>query len=329
MTASSLIALAIGDPNGIGPEIAVKACLALGVGDPRAVLVGDAHVVRHYAAGSTLRLVNPCNLPPRQPDVVDLIDAAGLAPDAFQPGACGAASGAATVAYVDAALKVGRAGAFSAVVACPHNETAINAAGIAFSGYPGLVARLSGLPESAVFLMLIGGGLRIVHVTLHERLAGALARIDAPLVEAAALAADATLRRLGVERPRIGIFGINPHAGEDGLFGDDDQRVTFPAAAALRARGLRIEGPRGADLLLSERGCDAYVAMYHDQGHIPIKLMAGRDSSALAIGTGLAFASVGHGSAPDIAGRGLADPAPLLSTLRLIVSTTPAGALAA
>ena len=104
------------------------------------------------------------------------------------------------------------------------------------------------------------------------------------------------------------------------LFGDDDERVTFPAAEMLRAKGFDVAPPAGSDLLLAEGKCDVYLAMFHDQGHIPIKLLAGRSRAALSIGAGSLFASVGHGSAPDIAGQGIADPAPLLSTLKLIAS---------
>jgi 4-hydroxythreonine-4-phosphate dehydrogenase len=123
---------------------------------------------------------------------------------------------------------------------------------------------------------------------------------------------------LGTERPKIGLFGINPHAGEGGLFGDDDERITIPAAATLRSVGLDIEGPLGADLMLGRRDIDAFVAMYHDQGHIPIKLLAGRNSAAMSIGAGLVFSSVGHGSAFDIAGRGVADPDALIRSIELV-----------
>jgi 4-hydroxythreonine-4-phosphate dehydrogenase len=113
------------------------------------------------------------------------------------------------------------------------------------------------------------------------------------------------------------MFGINPHAGEGGLFGDDDERVTKPAAERLRAAGVLIEGPAGADVLI-RGGLDACLAMYHDQGHIPIKLLAGHKASALSIGGGVLFSSVGHGSAFDIAGKGTADPDALIRTLRLV-----------
>ena len=227
-------------------------------------------------------------------------------------------AGRATVDYVAAAIRLVNEGHASAIVACPHSETNVNAAGIPFSGYPGLMARLTGTPEDHVFLMLVGGGMRIVHVTLHERIHTALARITPELVERAARTADAALRQLNIDNPRIGLLGINPHAGENGLFGDDDDRITVPAAKRLQAAGLNVEGPVGADLMLGGRDFDAFVAMYHDQGHIPVKLIAGRNSAAMSIGAGVLFASVGHGSAFDIAGKGVAEPDAVLRSLKLL-----------
>ena len=237
---------------------------------------------------------------------------------AFVPGRIEAAAGRATVAYVEAALAFVRANHARAIVGCPHNEAAVNAAGIAFSGYPGLIARLSGMPEDRVFLMLVGGRLRILHATLHERLQNALLRLTPDLVEAAGLACSSALTSLGIEQPRIGLCAINPHAGEGGLFGDDDERITAPAAERLRRGGIAVEGPTGADILLGRTDLDGFVAMYHDQGHIPIKLIAGRTASALTVGAGIMFSSVGHGSAFDIAGRGIADPAGILRAVHLV-----------
>ncbi len=318
------IALAIGDPNGIGPEIAVKAARDL-ADDPhmRVLLVGDEHVVRAYAERFARDMCiaahdDACD----EGRLLRLASVASLPREAFLPGQPSAQSGQATVAYVATALRLVDDGDAGAIVACPHSETAVNAAGIRFSGYPSLLARLKGVPENEVFLMLIGGGLRIVHVTLHERLADALTRITPDLVCNAANAAVNALRRLGIDRPKIGLFGINPHAGEGGLFGDDDDRVTVLAAKRLRAAGLDVEGPAGADLMLARRDVDAFVAMYHDQGHIPIKLIAGRNSAAMSIGAGLIFSSVGHGSAFDIAGRGVADPEPVIRAIELVSGRT-------
>jgi 4-hydroxy-L-threonine phosphate dehydrogenase PdxA len=315
-----VIALAIGDPNGIGPEIAVKAAARLArEGGPVAVLIGDEFVIRSYAASCAGDLaLQKFEAAGARAGVLQFSAVDALAREDFRPGTPLAAGGRATVDYVAAAMRFVAGGHAGAIVACPHSETNVNAAGIPFSGYPGLLARLMKVPEDEVFLMLVGGGLRIVHVTLHERLHAALDRITPGLVERATRTAEAALRRLHIGRPRIGLFGINPHAGEGGLFGDDDDRITVPAARRLRESGLDVEGPLGADLMLGKTGFDAFVAMYHDQGHIPVKLLAGRNSAALSIGAGLMFSSVGHGSAFDIAGRGVAEPEAVLRSVQLV-----------
>jgi 4-hydroxy-L-threonine phosphate dehydrogenase PdxA len=317
---SKTIALTIGDPHGIGPEIAVKAAAALvGNSDIRVVLVGDEHVIRHYgdlcAPAVPFRPFERTS-PSRDAILLHPVDALPAA--SFRPGHIDPAAGRATVAYVEAAIGLVREGAVDAIVGCPHHETAVNAAGIPFSGYPGLIARLTGTPEEKVFMMLVGGGLRILHATLHERIHHALARLTPDLIEEAGLACATTLKRLGVADPLIGVFGINPHAGENGLFGDDDDRITAPAVLRLRKAGVRAEGPVGADIILGRKDIDGFVAIYHDQGHIPVKLLAGRNASALSVGAGVLFSSVGHGSAFDIAGQNKADPAAVLRTLRLI-----------
>jgi 4-hydroxy-L-threonine phosphate dehydrogenase PdxA len=321
---ASTVALTIGDPNGIGPEIAVKAAVQMArEGGSAIVLVGDEYVVRscaeRYAGDFAIESFDG-SAPRARTLYVSGVDSLPRA--AFHPGVPVAQGGRATVDYLTAAIRLVREGQASAIVACPHSETNVNAAGIPFSGYPGLLARLTNTPEDHVFLMLVGGGLRIVHVTLHERIQTALARITPELVERAARTADAALRQLHVKQPRIGLFGINPHAGENGLFGDDDDKITVPAAKILQAAGLHVEGPVGADLMLGRRGFDAFVAMYHDQGHIPVKLMAGRNSAAMSIGAGVLFASVGHGSAFDIAGKGVAEPDAVLRSLKLLSGAT-------
>lgn len=304
------LALAVGDPNGIGPEIALKA-LAHGGFDRsvRPTLFGPGNVLERTADALGLSRALA------QADVVALAD---LPAAAVRPGLVCAEAGAAAVAAAIAALQACRAGEFDAVIACPHNETAIHRAGIAFSGYPSLVARVCGLPEDQVFLMLVGGGLRIVHATLHESVRSALDRLTPELIAAAARAGARASALLGVPRPIIGMFGINPHASEDGLFGQEDARLVVPAVERLLAEGYRVDGPWGADTLLARRSHDLYVAMLHDQGHIPIKLLAPNAASALSIGADALLSSVGHGSAMDIAGKGIASPAALLRTIAML-----------
>lgn len=313
----SRIAIAIGDPNGIGPEIAVKAAALAAGGSLQAVLVGDEHVIRHYAqrhaAGIALQPFDPA-----RPAALSYAAVDALAPQDFAPGTVSAAAGRATVAYAAEAVRLAMAGAVHAVVGCPHSETAINSAGIPFSGYPQLVAELTGTPPGKVFLMLVAAGLRIVHATLHESVRTALARIDADLVVEAGLAAAQAGRALVLGEVTLGVFGINPHAGEDGLFGDEDERIGKPAVWRLREMGIAADGPLGADLLLGQRRHDIYLAMFHDQGHIPIKLLSPLRASALTVGTPVLFSSVGHGSAFDIAGQGVADPVSVIETLALL-----------
>jgi 4-hydroxy-L-threonine phosphate dehydrogenase PdxA len=322
---SKVVALTIGDPNGIGPEIAVKAAALYGAGNdgPPPVLIGDEHVIRFYTERfASEHALARYDEPRSVPRTLRYLPVEALAERAFEPGRGSAEGGRATVAYVESALRFVAAGHAGSIVACPHSETNVNAAGIAFSGYPSLLARLKRVPEDEVFLMLVGAGLRIVHVTLHERLRDALDRITPELVERAIRTTIGALRNLEVHSPKIGVFGINPHAGEGGLFGDDDDKLVKPLIERLRAEGIDVEGPVGADLMLGRQGFDAFVAMYHDQGHIPVKLLAGRDSAAMSIGAGLIFSSVGHGSAFDIAGKGVADPGPVLRCIRLVAGAT-------
>lgn len=316
----SKIAIAIGDPNGIGPEIAVKAAALAAGGSLEVVLVGDEHVIRHYVQqhSSGLALQPFDATTPAAAGALSYVAVDALAPADFKPGTVSAAAGRATVFYAAAAVRLAMEGAVDAVVGCPHSETAINSAGIPFSGYPQLVAELTSTPPEKVFLMLVAAGLRIVHVTLHESVRTALARINVDLIVQAGLAAAQAGRALGLGEVKLGVFGINPHAGEDGLFGDDDERISKVAVGRLRELGIAADGPLGADLLLGQRRHDIYLAMFHDQGHIPIKLLSPLRASALTVGTPVLFSSVGHGSAFDIAGQGIADPVSLIETLALL-----------
>ena len=304
------IALAVGDPNGIGPEIALKAIDALkGEERLRITLFGPPEVLVRTAKSLGLESLLYG---------IDLHPAGELPASAAKPGQVNAKAGASAVASATAAIKACQAGEFDAVVAAPHHETAIQQAGISFSGYPSLLSRVCGQPEDSVFLMLVGGGLRIVHVTLHESVASALARITPELVVAATQAGIRACRLLGAPAKQVALFGINPHASEGGLFGAEDGALVAPAAERLRAQGLDITGPQGADMLLADRKHDLYVAMLHDQGHIPIKLLAPQAASAVSIGAQVLLASTGHGSAMDIAGSGKARPDALLRSLRLV-----------
>ena len=321
-TRKSRIAISIGDPNGIGPEIALKAAAQHGPdSNIRPILVGDAFVLAHYR--KLLKVERPLAAFESAGEAdIAVCDAPALAAADFDPGEIRAGAGKATIAYVTRCVELVRAGQVDAIVGCPQSETAIAAAGIEFSGYPPLIADLTGTPRDKTFMMLCGADLRIGHVTLHEPLHAAIERLTPEFVADAIRAVDLAMKQLGHAQPKIGVFGINPHAGEDGLFGDEDERITKPATAKVRAEGILADGPIGADVLLANRKHDAYVAMYHDQGHVPVKLISPRQASALAIGTPVVFSSVGHGCAYDIAGKGVAEPLSVTKTLELLATAS-------
>lgn len=305
------IGVAVGDPNGIGPEIAVKAALALYASSGvRSLLIGEDYIFEKIFA--LLKLDEAAGA------AFDIHTVGALARSDWQPGAVAAPAGAATAAYVRAAIELVRTGRIEAIGAAPHCETAVNAAGIPFSGYSGMVADLTETPRERAFLLLEAQGLRVVHATLHVGVVSAVGRISPALIQSATQALRETLPRLGIAEPRLCVLGINPHAGEGGLFGDEDERITKPAVQAMRALGWQVDGPLGADLALSERKHDGYIAMLHDQGHIAVKMLSPKGATALVAGVPLLFASVGHGSAFDIAGKGCADASALTDTLALL-----------
>jgi 4-hydroxythreonine-4-phosphate dehydrogenase/1,2-dihydroxy-3,5-cyclohexadiene-1,4-dicarboxylate dehydrogenase len=238
----------------------------------------------------------------------------------FRPGEINRAAGEAAIQAATQAIQAAQAGEVNAIVAAPHHEMAIAQAGISFSGYPSLVAKVCGQSEDSVFLLLIGGGLRIVHVTLHESVPSALARLSPQLVVEATRAGARALLRLGISAPRIALMGVNPHASEGGLFGKEDRAITEPAAAQLIEEGYNITGPAGGDVLLASRAHDLYVAIFHDQGHIPIKLISPQRASALSIGAKVILSSVGHGCAMDIAGKGIASSLAMIDTVAMLAN---------
>ncbi|HLH90145.1 MAG TPA: 4-hydroxythreonine-4-phosphate dehydrogenase PdxA [Xanthobacteraceae bacterium] len=318
------IAIATGDPAGIGPEISLKAAL-----DPavravcRPLVVGDADAIRKHASAAAiaapLHVISDISEARWRDGAIELLaapfgESAGLA---F--GVNDAAYGRATLASAARAIAAARAGEVDAVVAAPHNQTSIAAAGIAFDGYPSFVARETGMNHHDVFLMLCFGVRRIVHCTLHVGVAQALTLITRERVVRTIRAADAALRRIGIAAPRICVSGLNPHAGEGGLFGREEIDVIAPAIADAQADGIAVVGPFGADTMLQRNDVDAFVVMLHDQGHIAAKLLAFNQSAAFAIGSPILFSSVAHGSAFDIAGKGIASPAAMIEAITRLV----------
>lgn len=313
-----IIAIATGDPAGIGPEISLKAALNPAV---RAaclpVLVSDAAILKRHAEACSIHVdLHPVARAENAREAegrVAVIDCPQG--DAMALGQTSAAAGRASIAFCRTAVHAAMAKQVDAVVAAPQNETSIALAGIPFDGHPSFVARETGTRADDVFMMLCFGDMKISHATLHQSVRQALDAITRERVGKVIDETARTLRRMGMAAPRIAVSGLNPHAGEGGLFGREEIDIIKPAIDTAAAAGVAVAGPYGADTMFHMGGFDAFVVMLHDQGHIAAKLLAENAAAALAIGTPILFSSVAHGSAHDIAGRGIANPKAMIDAV--------------
>ena len=175
--------------------------------------------------------------------------------------------------------------------------------------------RETGTPVNDVYLMICFDDVRIAHATLHVSVREAVALITPERVERVIRVVDTALKRLGIAAPKIFVGGLNPHAGEDGMFGSEENDIIIPAIARAAQDGIAASGPFGADTMFRKKDCDAYIVMLHDQGHIAAKLQAFNRTAGLSIGSPILFSSVAHGSAHDIAGKGVADPGAVIEAV--------------
>jgi len=324
------IAIATGDPAGIGPEIALKAALDSRVRSLcRPLLVGDPAVVKlhAHAAGLSLNLyvIDKTNDADWTDGSVNLLDARDGTNAPVRIGSIDAAYGRASLASASRAIKAAMASEVEAVVAAPQTERSIAAAGIAFDGYPSFVARETNTPVNDVYLMICFDQSRIVHATLHVSVREAVALITQERVERVIRVTDSSLKKLGIARPKIFVGGLNPHAGEEGLFGREEIEIIEPAIHATIKDGIDASGPFGADTMFRKKGSDAFIVMLHDQGHIAAKLQAFNRTAGLSIGSPILFSSVAHGSAHDIAGKGQADPGAMIEAITRLARVNAQG----
>jgi 4-hydroxythreonine-4-phosphate dehydrogenase len=314
------IAIATGDPAGIGPEIALKAALDARVRRLcRPLLVGDPAAVELHARGAglspNLHVIEKVADADWNDGAVNLLDARDGNNAPVKLGTVDAAYGRASLASASRAIKAALAGHVEAVVAAPQTERSIAAAGIAFDGYPSFVARETGTPVNDVYLMICFDDKRIVHTTLHVSVREAVALITPERVERVIRVTDMALRKLGIAKPKIFVSGLNPHAGEEGMFGLEEIDIITPSIKRAAAQDIDVSGPFGADTMFRKKGCDAFIVMLHDQGHIAAKLQAFNRTAGLSIGSPILFSSVAHGSAHDIAGKGRADPGAMIEAI--------------
>ena len=330
-----VIAITMGDAAGVGPEIIVKALAHADLYDRcRPLVIGDAGRLEQAAeiCGLTLpvdrvRGVEDARFQAGRIDCVDL----NLIPKDLPFGKLSAVAGDGAYHYIAKAVELAVAGKVGAICTAPLNKEALHAGGHIYPGHTELLADLCGVPE--VSMMLTAPNLRVIHVTVHIGLIDAIARIEPGLVERTIARGHETLEKAGIANPRIGICGINPHAGENGLFGHgEEEEKIVPAVQRCQAKGWRVEGPLPADTLFfrAARGdFDLVVAMYHDQGHGPVKVMGIEAGVNITVGLPVVRTSVDHGTAFDIAGTGRADERSLLEALRQAITLAPAPQLAA
>jgi len=323
MSTRPILAITIGDPAGIGPETTAKAlardevwncCRPLVVGDAdmlaQAVTLVDAALTLHSVTG-----VADARFNPSAPDVLNLqnVDCASL-PRAE----VSADAGRAAVDYVERAVELAQAGQVDGIVTGPINKAALQAAGIPYIGHTELLAALTG--EQRVTTMLATPGLRVVHVTRHLPLREVAAHITHERVLETIRLTDVGMRELGVSDPRLAVAALNPHGGDDGLIGREEIDVIGPAVETARQEGIEVHGPIPADSVFFRaiRGeFDAVVAMYHDQGHIPIKTHGFERSVTVTLGLPIVRTSVDHGTAFDIAWQGVASEESLMEAIKL------------
>ena len=314
------IAIATGDPAGIGPEIALKAALDARVRDLcRPLIVGDPAAVELHAHAAglpvSLHVIRKANDAEWTDGAVNLLDTRDGTNTPVRIGTIDAAYGRASLASARLAIKAALAKEVEAVVAAPQTERSIAAAGIAFDGYPSFVARETETPINDVYLMICFDQSRIVHATLHVSVRKAISLITQERVERVIRVTDSSLKKLGITRPKIFVGGLNPHAGEEGLFGREEIEIIEPAIHETAKSGIDVTGPFGADTMFRKKGSDAFIVMLHDQGHIAAKLQAFNRTAGLSIGSPILFSSVAHGSAHDIAGKGQADPGAMIEAI--------------
>jgi len=316
-----------GDPTGIGPELILKALLE-GAFErlSRPLLVaGDSAVLRRAAGvlGAEARLAAGSGLATRRLCVagrdLEIAHLSALDAAALHYGRPDPACGQAMAGYVDWAASRCLEGTAAGLVTCPINKQAINAAGIHFPGHTELLAERCGVKK--VVMMLAGPSLRVCLVTTHLGYRDVPAALSVAEIAATIRITDRDLRRyFGLERPKLAVLALNPHAGEGGLFGDEEERLIRPAIEQTQAEGIAASGPHSADSLFhfAARGTyDAVVCMYHDQGLIPLKLLHFEDGVNVTLGLPIVRTSVDHGTAYDLAGTGRASTASLVAAIRM------------
>ncbi len=333
-----LIGITLGDPAGIGPEITVKALTDHPIYETcRPLVIGDAGILKNAARmvgreGIEIHSIEKPSEGFYRPGCIDIIDMKVADPEKLPMGKVSAMAGEAAFQYVKKVIELAMAGQVDATVTNALNKEAINLAGRHYSGHTEIYAEFTGTDKYT--MMLAHKNLRVVHVSTHVSLREACDRAKKPRILEVIRIANQACKDMGIKEPRVGVAGLNPHCGENGLFGKEEIDEIMPAVEAARAEGIQAEGPIPADTIFSKaRGgwYDIVVAMYHDQGHIPLKVVGfvynqeeGKwdavEGVNITLGLPIIRTSVDHGTAFDQAGSGKANELSLLNAIEYAVN---------
>lgn len=320
---SKIIAVTMGDPAGIGPEIIIKSLAEGELSGAPAIVVGCTATLRRILAmGITpqaeLRVLNSVADAHFAPGIINIIDEPLADPTALKPGVVQVDAGDLAYRCVKRATELATAGEVHAIATAPLNKEALHSAGHLYPGHTELLAKLTNSKDYA--MVLYTDRLKVIHVTTHIALRNFLDTLNRERVETVVGMADTFLKRVGFEKPRIAVAGVNPHAGENGLFGDEEIKIVGPAVEAMKAQGYSVFGPCPPDtvfLQCYEGQYDIVVAMYHDQGHIPLKLLGFYDGVNITAGLPFIRTSADHGTAFDIAWTGKAKSESMAISIQL------------
>ncbi|MBI5892690.1 MAG: 4-hydroxythreonine-4-phosphate dehydrogenase PdxA [Deltaproteobacteria bacterium] len=307
-----VIGITMGDPTGVGPEIILKA-----VSNPKIkricepVIFGDEAVFKFISAKCKMQIAN-CKI----------INLSNLNPKKLKPGRPDKACGKAMMSYIEGAVKAASNGSIDAIATAPINKDAINKAGYNFHGHTEYLAHLTNTKDYV--MMLAGEKLRVSLVTIHEAIKDIPHLLKTKdILKTIRLTNDSLKRYFGIKRPRIAVCALNPHAGEAGLFGNEEKRIIMPAVKKARLLGINASPPLPSDTLfyraVVKKEFDAVVSMYHDQGLIPLKLLHFDNGVNITLGLRIIRTSVDHGTAYDIAWKGIAKPDSMIAAIEMAV----------
>lgn len=324
MNCRPVIGITMGDPVGVGPEIICHALAHADLfSDVRPVVIGDPGIMAKAMKSTVTKLdincissLGNCSF---RTGSIDVMAVSRLDPKSIQWARPSVKTGRAMVDYITTAVDLAVSGDIDAMVTAPINKVALKMAGCPYPGHTELIATRTGCQRYA--MMLAAKKFRVVLVTIHTALANVPGALSIEkIVDIAKLTHESLIRRFGIDSPKIAVAGLNPHAGEEGMFGDEEINIIRPAVELLAEKGIKTFGPYPPDTVFYHAAggmYDAVVCMYHDQGLIPFKLIHFNDGVNTTIGLPIIRTSVDHGTAYDIAGKGISDPGSLVAAINM------------